>query len=87
MRGVAFDHPLSLLPELKPKARYVERTLVFDGPQFERDGESFAVRMDAIAQCLAEPGEEGRSGRRDLHVDEVHVGHPKGIARPEPLEP
>ena len=101
MRGVEFDRtlfalvadlepfeddPLFLLPELEPKARDVERSLVFERSRFERDGQSFAVRMDAIAQRLSEPGEEDGSGRRDLHVGEVQVGHTKGIERPEPLE-
>jgi len=78
--------PLSLLPELEPKARDVERTFVLERLRYERDGQSFAVRMDAVAQRLSDPGEEGCGGCRDLHVGEFQVGHTKGIERPEPLE-
>lgn len=101
MRGVEFDDtlfaavadcesfeddPLSLLPELEPKTRDVEGTLMFEGPRFERDGQPFAVRMDAVAQRLSESGEEGCGGCGDLHVGEFPVGHTKEYIVPSPLK-
>jgi hypothetical protein len=62
------DDAVSVLTEPQPKARDVRGGLVLEGPRFERDLESSAVRFDAVPEAPSEPGQEGRRGCGDFSV-------------------